>query len=269
MFTSDVFTSVDAANPTAPVLSGTPQFFGDISAKFVDPGTGQATTVNGFSFDVGYINNRDSVEIQYFDAGGGLVGSTRAQSYGINRIDIAYRGIASFTVRAVEYEAAGFAIDNLVIQTGAVGIQPTRMAMLGDSYSSGEGLLRRNDVQYDCGTDLHEGRYFEGTTAQGLFWGGDACQTATGSHKRPGDLFSRPFVKYENLCHRTGLAYPNQVRERLGVSASNAIFVACSGAETKHVLGPSVRFQFSPPGVHGGQPQIENVKQFAAGGLPT
>jgi lysophospholipase L1-like esterase len=268
VFTSEVFLTTDGSSSTSPVLTGTPKFFGDISARFTTPGTTSPATVDGFSLDVGYIDNRDSVEIQYFDAGGGLVGSTRAQSYGINRIDIGYRGIASFTVKAVEYEAAGFAIDNLVIRRGAIGIQPTRMAMFGDSYSSGEGLLPKKNLQYDCGTDLHEGRYFEGTTAQGLFWESDDCQTATGSRERPGNLFRRPLKKYKNLCHRNRPAYPNQIRERLGVAAPNAIFVACSGAETKHVVGPAIQYPDSPPGVHGGQPQLENVKKFAEGGSP-
>lgn len=270
VFTSDVFTSIDEANPTAPVLSGTPKYFGDIVGKFTVPGTTTPTTVNGFSLDVGYINNRNSVEILYYDQAGNVVGSTRAQSYGINTIDVFYRGVASFTVRAVTYEAAGFAIDNLVIHRDAVGIKPTRMAELGDSYSSGEGLLDGDGVRYDCGTDLHEGRYYEGTTqAPSLFWTG--CQTESGSTQKPRDLLRRKRVEYKNLCHRHGRAYPNQIRERLGIPSGNAIFVACSGAETKHVgagVGPESQFPNSPPGVHGGKSQLDTVSDFAAGGLP-
>jgi lysophospholipase L1-like esterase len=272
VFTSDVFTSVDSANPTAPVLTGSPQFFGDIVGRFTVPGTTTPTTVDGFSLDVGYIDNRDSVEIQYFDASGALAGSTRAQSYGINELDIAYRGVAGFKVTAVEYEAAGFAIDNLLIHRDAVGIQPLRMAELGDSYSSGEGLVPEKGLRYDCGTDLHSGLYFEGTTQPGsLFWEKGSCQTATGSEQRPRDLFSRHLVKYENLCHRHGRAYPNQIRERLGVQPLDSIFVACSGATTKNVgagVGPVPQFPNSPPGVHGGKTQLDTVKDFAVGGTP-
>jgi lysophospholipase L1-like esterase len=270
VFTSDVFTSIDEANPTAPVLSGTPKYFGDIAGTFTVPGTTTPTTVNGFSLDVGYINNRNSVEILYYDQAGNVIGSTRAQSYGINTIDVFYRGVASFRVRAVTYEAAGFAIDNLVIHSGAVGIKPTRMAEFGDSYSSGEGLLDGDGLHYDCGTDLHEGRYYEGTTQpSSLFWTG--CQTESGSTQKPRDLLRRKRVKYENLCHRHGRAYPNQIRERLGIPSGNAIFVACSGAETRHVgagVGPEPQFPDSPPGVHGGKSQFDTVKDFAAGGLP-
>ncbi|MGC1853739.1 MAG: GDSL-type esterase/lipase family protein [Solirubrobacterales bacterium] len=270
VFTSDVFLSIDEANPTAPVLSGLPRFFGDIVGRFTAPGTTTPATVNGFSLDVGYINNRDSVEIQYFDQAGNVVGTTRAQSYGINTIDIFYRGVAGFKVKAVEYEQAGFAIDNLVIHRGAVGVKPVRMAEFGDSYTSGEGLLEGDGLSYDCGTDLHEGKYFEGTTQQwSLFWTG--CQTETGSRQKPRNLLRRKLVRYENLCHRHGRAYPNQIREKLGIPSGNAIFVACSGAETRHVgagVGPASRFPDSPPGVHGGKSQFDTVQDFARSGGP-
>ena len=188
VFTSDVFTTTDGSNPTAPVLSGTPRFYGDIAARFTVPGSTTPTTVDGFSFDVGFIDDRNSVEIQYFDASGALVGSTRAQSFGINRIDVAYRGVASFTVKAVEYEAAGFAIDNLTIHRGALGIQPLRMAEMGDSYSSGEGLVPEKGLRYDCGTDLHEGLYVEGTTQLSnpfAFWEKGSCADGNGLDGAP------------------------------------------------------------------------------------
>lgn len=270
-FTSPVFLTTDGSNPTEPVLSGSPKFFGDIVGHFTLPGTTIPTTVNGFSFDVGFIDDRNSVEIDYYDASGAQVGSTRAQSFGINEIDVSYRGVASFKVSAVEYEAAGFAIDNLVIHTGVKGIRPLRMAEFGDSYSSGEGLVPEKGLSYDCGTDLQEGRYREGTTVPALIsvWGGSACITSTGSTKDPGfkDLLKRKSVVYENLCHRHGRAYPNQIREKLGISSANAIFVACSGATTAHVLSQG-QYPNSPPGVHGGEPQLKTVQNFAAAGAP-
>lgn len=265
VFTSPVFTSTDSANPTEPVLSGTPKFFGDIVGRFTVPGTTTPTTVNGFSLDVGFIDDRNSVEIDYYDAAGNQIGSTRAQAFGINEIDIPYRGVASFKVSAVEYEAAGFAIDNLVIHSGVRGIHPTRMAEFGDSYSSGEGLLPEKGLRYDCGTDLQEDRYLEGTTVPASLpiWGGADCQTATGSTKDPGrSLLSRKAATYENLCHRHRRAYPNQIREILGISSENAIFVACSGAITANVTA-TAQYPSSPPGVHGGEPQLQTVSNFA------
>ena len=273
VFTSQVFTTTDGANPTSPVLSGTPKFYGDIVGHFTVPGTTTATTVDGFSLDVGFINDRNSVEIDYFDAAGTLVGSTRAQSYGINEIAISYRGVASFKVSAVEYEEAGFAIDNLAVQRGAVGIKPLRMAQLGDSYSSGEGLVGGDGSRYDCGTDLHESMYRKDTTVPaGWVWeNGRSCLTATGSMKQPKDLYRRPLVKYKNLCHRSGRAYPNQIREKLLIPPQNAIFTACSGATTLNIGAlPTAGAQYvsSPFGVHGGQPQLQNVEEFTTGGGP-
>lgn len=57
----------------------------------------------------------------------------------------------------------------------------------------------------------------------------------------------------------------------MGIPSRNAIFVACSGAETKHVgagIGPEAQFPDSPPGVHGGKSQLETVTTFANGGSP-
>lgn|GEM_PF-2189726 len=264
IFTSDVFLTTDTANPTSPVLSGTPRFFGDISGYFTVPGTATPATVDGFSLDVGYINDRNSVEITYYDAFGNQVGATRAQSYGINEISITYRGVASFKISAIEYEAAGFAIDNLVVQSGARGIHPTRMAELGDSYSSGEGLLPGRGLEYDCGTDLQEGRYVEGTNVPAGFpiWTRGSCRTPGGSRKQPKDFWRRDDRKYKNLCHRHARAYPNRIREKLGIRSKQAILVACSGAKTKHVLAEG-QYPDSPYGVHGGEPQLTSVRNFA------
>jgi lysophospholipase L1-like esterase len=273
VFTSDVFLSNDDSNPTAPVLSGTPKFFGDIVGHFTVPGTATPTTVNGFTFDVGYIDDRNSVEIEYYDAAGNIVGATRAQSFGINTIDVAYRGVAGFKVSAVEYEAAGFAIDNLVVRRGVAGIRPARMAAFGDSYSSGEGLTPEKGLRYDCGTDLHENRYYENTNVRrGWPWiDGQSCDTRTGFSKEPERYRRRSIAKYENLCHRHGRAYPNQIRARLGVQGPSSIFSACSAATTANVgLLSFAESQYidSPFGVHGGYVQLVDVATFARAGDP-
>jgi hypothetical protein len=276
-FTSSVFTATDTAQPGTPALSGTPRFQGPISARFTVPGTTTPATVDGFSVDVGYIDNRDSVAIDYFDAAGQRLGSRSAQAYGINHITIAVRGVASFSVHTVSFEAAGFTIDNLALQRGAAGIRPTRMAMLGDSYSSGEGLIPEAGLKYDCGTDLDQGRFYTGTTmsTRYLFWDSryDCDIRNGGSTSRPGDLFSRGVSVYENHCHRHGRAYPNQIRGRLGVQPGNAIFVACSGAVAKNIgltdEKSEPQWPKSPAGVAGGELQYKNVDDWAkAGGNP-
>ncbi|MEA2422385.1 MAG: hypothetical protein QOF55_1484 [Thermoleophilaceae bacterium] len=272
-FTSDVSVVVDGASPTTPVLAGKPRFFGPVDASFTVPGSTTPATVNGFTLDVAYIDRRDSVVVDYFDAAGALVGSRRAQALGVNRVSVAYRGIARFSVRAVSDEPAGFGVDNLTIQRGAGGIAPTRMASLGDSYSSGEGLVPEHGLDYDCGTDLHLGLYLEDTTLPfaAPFVGDDFCDTRTGSAEIPADLPLRPPTLYENLCHRHRRAYPLQIRDGLGVAAADSVFTACSGATTANIgLRDEREAQYdqSPGGVFGAATQIDDVRAFAASGGP-
>lgn len=153
------------------------------------------------------------------------------------------------------------------------GTRPTRMASFGDSYSSGEGLLPKQGLEYDCGTDLHRRRYVEGTTVWAWLprWGQKSCETATGETRRPEDFSERDHVIHENLCHRHRRAYPNQIREELKLPDESAIFVACSGAITANVgaaRGPAIQYPLSPPGVPGGESQMESVAEFAKGGMP-
>jgi hypothetical protein len=265
-FVSAVFTTTDRTNPTSPVLSGTPTFQGDISAEFVAPGTTNPTTVNGFSLDVGYIDSRSSVVVDYLDSRGFVVGSQYAQSLGINHLTVTYRGIASFTVHTVSTEPAGFAIDNLTIDP-TVSTAVSSIASMGDSYSSGEG---RTDHNYDCGTNLETATYYQDTTVpvgDPLGWlDGFDCDTRTLSHQRPGDLLSRPWTVYDNLCHRHGQAYPNLIAQAL--HAQQAIFVACSGARTFNVGAtqggnpPQKQHPMSPVNVAGGETQLTNVTDF-------
>jgi hypothetical protein len=266
------FITSDGANPTSPVLSGTPRFAGAITGTFTIPGTTIRTTVFGFSLDVGYIDNRDSIEVAYFDTAGIQLGAVRGNALGINHLTISVKGIASFRVHAVLDEPAGFAIDNVSIQREAAGSVPTRMAMLGDSYTSGEGIGN----PYDCGTDLHLGTYYNDTTVPfqaNEFWlKGLDCTPSNQSLAEPANWRKRTPTQYYNLCHRSGRAYPNLIRQSLGISASQALFVACSGARTENIglttdkVTPS--YAQSPFGVAGGQSQYQNLQDFAGGGAP-
>lgn len=270
-----VFIASDGSNPTSPVLSGTPQFVGAIEFSVVDPITGLASSSFGFTLDVGYIDNRNSVQISSFGLDGQLVHSVRANALAINTIDVQVLGVHRVVVEAVATEAAGFAIDNLVIRRGGAGVVPRSMIMFGDSYSSGEGLLPEDGLHYDCGTDIAKGTYAENTTARlvvsrrGVFfaWSNLSCDTRTGSTGRPADLQTRLRKTYENKCHRHGRAYPNQLRSRLNITGDNAIFLACSGAVTGNVgayasyaTWPS--YPNSPNRVAGGELQFENATDF-------
>lgn len=147
----------------------------------------------------------------------------------------------------------------------APGLMPTRIASLGDSYSSGEGLRPEQGLRYDCGTDLFPGRYYTYTTVLEEMWWRPRidCDTRTGSTVEAPRYFTRPVVRYHNECHRHGLAYPNQIRTQLRIPARSGIFVACSGAVTAHVVN-TAQYPQSPPGVHAGRAQLQTVRDFAA-----
>ncbi|MGZ7033112.1 MAG: hypothetical protein ACXVIJ_14225, partial [Thermoanaerobaculia bacterium] len=268
IFTSNVFTTSDPASPTSPVLSGTPRFQGTIDAKFVAPGTTTPTIVNGFSLDVGYIDNRNSVVVDYLDSQGNVVGSQYAQSLGINHLTITYRGVAGFAVHAISTEPFGFEIDNLAINP-TVSSAVSSIASMGDSYSSGEG---RTDGKYDCGTDLRHGTYYQDTTVPDWsYWlPGVDCDTRTLSFRQPSKVYSRPIITYDNRCHRSAQAYPHLIAPI--VHAQQSIFVACSGAVTANVGAtkspslnpPTPRHPLSPVNVAGGHTQLQDVQTFAA-----
>lgn len=275
-----VFTLNDGSNPTSPSLSGTPKFHGSIHFSFVHPGTKDPREVRGFDLDVGHIDNRNSVQIRYYDRNGSILGAVRAQSLGMNHISVRQNNIVTVEVEETSREDAGFGIDNLAFETDATGATVQRMAMMGDSFASGEGLTAGQGDVYDCGTDLQKQTYYEGTTVKRWhMWrkGADCMIGASGQPAPRQDLLQRfPLAEYENKCHRAGVAWPNQVRVSLGVSADNALFVACSGATTLNLgarnpgsavnalPGSVVQYSKSPPGVHGGDFQANNMRDFVS-----
>jgi RHS repeat-associated protein len=106
------FITDDGANPTSPVLSGTPRFEGTVEGAFVTP-EGAPRTVSGFSLDVGYIDDPGSVEVVAVDASGNPLVTVPANALGIVRVNVNHAGIAGFQVQAVSEEDAGFAVDNV------------------------------------------------------------------------------------------------------------------------------------------------------------
>lgn len=110
---SGPFITRDGANPTSPVLSGTPRFEGAISGSFVDATTGKATVVESFSFDAGYFDNFGSTRIQWFDPKGAVLGQKLNPALGVQSIKATGGNIASWRIETVADEPAGFAIDNV------------------------------------------------------------------------------------------------------------------------------------------------------------
>jgi hypothetical protein len=113
---SGPFITDDEANPTSPVLSGTPMFTGEITGKFVDQGTGKEVLVKSFALDAGFFNNAKSTEVVWYDAMGHKMGSEKnTEANGIQRFVIseAGGGIGSWRVKGVGDDLNGFAIDNV------------------------------------------------------------------------------------------------------------------------------------------------------------
>jgi lysophospholipase L1-like esterase len=177
--------------------------------------------------------------------------------------------------RVVEWVRSGAPLGPAACAVVSPGIHPTRMVALGDSYTSGEGLVPENGLRYDCATDLHQGSYFEDTTLPfgfGPTWTSAYCDSRTLTNAPPADLLSRPARSYRNLCHRHARAYPNQIRAALGIAPQNYSFVACSGAIASNVGlvdDPQAQYADSPVHVAGGKTQISTVDpSFTSGGQP-
>lgn len=131
------YITTDTSNPTSPVLSGSPRFHGEIRGTFVNPDTGQPRTVNSFTLDVGYIDTPGSVKVIVYDTSGRRLGTLSADRVGIVRITSNFARSASFLVKALSDEPAGFAIDNLLFPGSG---RRLRWIAMGDSYSAGVGL---------------------------------------------------------------------------------------------------------------------------------
>ncbi|MCK9537911.1 hypothetical protein [Dokdonella sp.] len=116
------FTVNDGANPTSPVLSGTPTFNGPIAILF---DTDQA----GVGLDGGFFDDANSTAITAFARDGSVIGSVTNAGTGIEFLGLVTADgsnrIAGLLFSLVGAESAGFAIDNLRFGTqGQVGPGP-------------------------------------------------------------------------------------------------------------------------------------------------
>jgi hypothetical protein len=106
----DTFITSDGANPTSPVLSGTPQFSGPIAVHF---DLDQA----GVALDAGFFDAAGGTAITAFDRTGAVLGSVVNIGTGIEFLglitDDGSESIAGLLFSLVGSEPAGFAIDNV------------------------------------------------------------------------------------------------------------------------------------------------------------
>lgn len=100
----------DSANPTSPVLSGTPTFDGPIAVLFSEDQF-------GVGFDGGFFDAAESTGITAFARDGSLLGTVKNEGTGIEFLglvtDSGVGEIAGVFLDLVGSEPAGFAIDNI------------------------------------------------------------------------------------------------------------------------------------------------------------
>ncbi len=116
----NAYTVNDSANPTSPVLSGSPLFNGPIAIVF---DTDQA----GVGLDGGFFDDINSTAITAFARNGSIIGTVTNEATGIEFLGLATadgsNSIAGLLFSLVGNEASGFAIDNVYFgKQGAVTV---------------------------------------------------------------------------------------------------------------------------------------------------
>ena len=137
----NAFITTDGANPTSPVLSGTPRFNGPISFTF-------ATPVAAVGLSGGYFDAIGATTIEAFDSAGLSLGSIVNSAIGVEfygLFDSSGSNIAGVSFYITGSEPAGFAIDNVTFGDADVVInapEPATLAAFG-AMLAGLGLSRR------------------------------------------------------------------------------------------------------------------------------
>ncbi|NBD38620.1 MAG: PEP-CTERM sorting domain-containing protein [Verrucomicrobia bacterium] len=117
----NTFITTDGANPTSPVLSGSPTFNGPIAILF-------SKDVNAVGLDGGFFDNVASMSITAYKRDGSALGSVTNNTTGIEFFGLAdssgVNSIAGVTFSITGNEPAGYAIDNLTFGSTQVLVDP-------------------------------------------------------------------------------------------------------------------------------------------------
>lgn len=136
------FITTDGANPSSPVLSGTPRFSGPITAAFVSPTDSSATAAtHALTFQAGYFDQTGSTTISFYDINVALLGTVTNSSLGIQTFT-APVGTASFTITTAD--DAGYAIDNLSYTIGPSSSLRISQPQMGATFALTQNNLTRS-----------------------------------------------------------------------------------------------------------------------------
>ncbi len=163
------FIAGDGAQPTAPILSGSPLYNGPIAIAFSTP---QA----GVGLIGGYFNNVCSTGITAFDAAGDNLGTVCNSTTGDEFLGLVTSDgsadISGLLFHLVGSEPAGFDIDNVqfglpgqVTVPGAIP-EPASLALLGTAFAALGLVRRRKKAPSRCSPEVR-GRCISGTADRG------------------------------------------------------------------------------------------------------
>jgi len=117
----ETFITTDGANPTSPVLSGTPQFSGSVAVLFSED-------VAAVGLDGGYFDAIGGTTIEAYDGLGNTLGSITNSELGIEFFglgdDSGNAVIGGIQFYITGNEPAGYAIDNLTFAFDSGGYNP-------------------------------------------------------------------------------------------------------------------------------------------------
>jgi len=134
----ETFITTDGANPTSPVLSGTPRFSGSVAILFSE-------NVAAVGLDGGYFDAIGGTTIEAYDRNGYSLGSVTNSDLGIEFFglgdDSGNAVIAGIQFYITGLEPAGYAIDNLTFATDREGYNPPSVPEPATMFLLGTGLL--------------------------------------------------------------------------------------------------------------------------------
>ncbi len=134
----NTFITGDGANPTSPVLSGTPIFNGPVAVLF-------SQDVAAVGLDGGYFDAIGGTTIAAFDRLGNILGSITNSALKIEFFGLGDSSgnavIAGIQFYITGSEPAGYAIDNLTFAFDAEGYNPDAVPEPATMFLLGAGLL--------------------------------------------------------------------------------------------------------------------------------